>query len=110
MTESKNQLPQWARRVPKRKIRQLYETDAQGIYDLDLINEVGYALLARCESFVTANRAREGELLRIRFANGSQHPHTIHFHGLHPAAMDGVPDIGAGVIEPGKSTVYEFGA
>ena len=62
MTETNNQLPRWARRVPKRKIRQLYETDAQGIYDLDLINEVGYALLARCESFITANGAREGEL------------------------------------------------
>jgi predicted RNA-binding Zn-ribbon protein involved in translation (DUF1610 family) len=62
MTETNNQLPRWARRVPKRKIRQLYETDAQGIYDLELINEVGYALLARCESFITANRAREGEL------------------------------------------------
>ncbi|HEX6115723.1 MAG TPA: multicopper oxidase domain-containing protein [Solirubrobacterales bacterium] len=55
-------------------------------------------------------RCREGELLRIRFANGSAHPHTIHFHGLHPAEMDGVPDIGAGVIEPGESTVYEFEA
>jgi FtsP/CotA-like multicopper oxidase with cupredoxin domain len=55
-------------------------------------------------------RAREGELLRIRFTNGSQHPHTIHFHGLHPAVMDGVPGAGAGLIEPGQSTVYEFGA
>jgi len=55
-------------------------------------------------------RAREGELLRVRFANGSQHPHTIHFHGLHHAAMDGVPGIGAGIIEPGRSTVYEFEA
>jgi hypothetical protein len=61
MTTS-NRLPKWAPRVQRRKIRQLYETDAQGIYDLDLINEVGYALLARCESFITANRAREGEL------------------------------------------------
>ena len=33
-------------------------------------------------------RCREGELLRIRFVNGSEHPHTIHFHGLHPA-VDG---------------------
>ncbi|MET0730193.1 MAG: multicopper oxidase domain-containing protein [Solirubrobacterales bacterium] len=55
-------------------------------------------------------RAREGELLRIRFVNGSKHPHTIHFHGLHPSVMDGIPDIGAGIIEPGKSTVYEFEA
>ncbi len=55
-------------------------------------------------------RAREGERLRIRFANGSQHPHTIHFHGIHPAEMDGVPGLGAGQIEPGGSTVYEFDA
>ena len=55
-------------------------------------------------------RAREGELLRIRFVNGSEHPHTMHFHGIHPAEMDGVPEIGDGLIQPGKSTVYEFEA
>ena len=55
-------------------------------------------------------RAREGELLRIRFVNGSEHPHTMHFHGIHPAAMDGVPEIGDGLIQPGQSTVYEFDA
>ena len=41
-------------------------------------------------------RCREGELLRVRFVNGSEHPHTIHFHGLHPAEMDGVPGVGRG--------------
>ena len=59
-------------------------------------------------------RCREGEKLRIRFANGSAHPHTIHFHGLHTAAMDGVPGIGEGIggglIEPGESFTYEFDA
>jgi FtsP/CotA-like multicopper oxidase with cupredoxin domain len=55
-------------------------------------------------------RAREGELLRIRFANASAHPHTIHFHGIHPAFMDGIPGIGAGLIGTGGSTVYEFDA
>ena len=30
-------------------------------------------------------RCREGERLRIKFGNGSAHPHTIHFHGIHPA-------------------------
>jgi FtsP/CotA-like multicopper oxidase with cupredoxin domain len=57
-----------------------------------------------------ALRCREGELLRIKFGNGSAHPHTIHFHGIHPADMDGVPGVGFGVIEPGKSVVYEFDA
>ena len=55
-------------------------------------------------------RAREGERLRIRFTNGSSHPHTIHFHGIHRDLMDGVPGVGAGNIEPGGSTVYEFDA
>ena len=55
-------------------------------------------------------RAREGERLRITFVNGSTHPHTIHFHGIHPAEMDGVPGLGAGQIEPGQRTVYEFDA
>jgi FtsP/CotA-like multicopper oxidase with cupredoxin domain len=55
-------------------------------------------------------RAREGDLLRIRFVNASEHPHTIHFHGLHPAAMDGVPGIGAGLIQPNGETTYEFEA
>ncbi len=55
-------------------------------------------------------RSREGERLRVRFVNGSEHPHTMHFHGIHPAEMDGVPDVGPGIIEPGKSVVYEFDA
>ena len=59
-------------------------------------------------------RAREGELLRIRFVNASAHPHTMHFHGLHSAAMDGMPGIGesrgGGQVEPGESFSYEFDA
>ena len=55
-------------------------------------------------------RAREGEKLRVHFANASEHPHTMHFHGIHTAAMDGMPGIGAGQIEPGGSFTYEFDA
>jgi len=55
-------------------------------------------------------RAREGERLRIRFVNAADHPHTIHFHWIHTARMDGVPDVGAGNIEPGGDTTYEFTA
>jgi FtsP/CotA-like multicopper oxidase with cupredoxin domain len=59
-------------------------------------------------------RAREGERLRIRFLNGSEHPHTMHFHGIHGALMDGMPGIGenrgGGQIEPGESFIYEFDA
>ena len=55
-------------------------------------------------------RAREGDRLRIRFVNGGRHPHTIHFHGIHPAAMDGVAGLGAGEVAPGGEAVYEFDA
>jgi FtsP/CotA-like multicopper oxidase with cupredoxin domain len=59
-------------------------------------------------------RCREGELLRVKFVNGSAHPHTIHFHGVHPSGMDGVPGIGemrgGGLIESGESFTYEFDA
>jgi FtsP/CotA-like multicopper oxidase with cupredoxin domain len=55
-------------------------------------------------------RCTEGDLLQLVYTNGSQHPHTMHFHGIHPADMDGVPGIGRGVIEPGQTFTYEFDA
>ena len=51
-------------------------------------------------------RATEDDLLRVRFTNGGSHPHTIHFHGIHPSNMDGVFE----VVEPGESFTYEFPA
>jgi len=53
-------------------------------------------------------RATEGERLRIVFRNESSHPHTMHFHGIHSARMDGVP--GAGEVLPGGEFSYEFDA
>lgn len=55
-------------------------------------------------------RCVEGDRIRIRFSNASTHPHTIHFHGIHSATMDGVPGIGAGSIPSGEFTIYEFDA
>jgi hypothetical protein len=54
--------PIWAPRVPQHKIRQLYENDAQGLYDEALIDGVGYSLLTRCKSFVAANEATKGRV------------------------------------------------
>ncbi|MGH8515788.1 MAG: multicopper oxidase domain-containing protein, partial [Gammaproteobacteria bacterium] len=53
-------------------------------------------------------RCRQGDLLRVRFHNASSMPHTIHFHGIHAARMDGIP--GAGLVQPGESFTYEFDA
>jgi manganese oxidase len=51
-------------------------------------------------------RATEDDLLRVTLANAGSHPHTIHFHGIHPANMDGVFEI----VEPGATFTYEFPA
>jgi manganese oxidase len=51
-------------------------------------------------------RATEDDLLRVHFVNAGSHPHTIHFHGIHPANMDGVFE----VVEPDESFTYEFPA
>jgi FtsP/CotA-like multicopper oxidase with cupredoxin domain len=59
-------------------------------------------------------RAREGDKLRIHFVNAGTHPHTIHFHGIHRAVMDGTPGIGeqagGGLIDVGEDFTYEFDA
>ena len=51
-------------------------------------------------------RATEGDRLRVRFVNAGSHPHTIHFHGIHPTSMDGVFEI----VEAGGTFTYEFDA
>lgn len=55
-------------------------------------------------------RCVEGERLRVHFTNAGTHPHTLHFHGIHSAQMDGVPGVGRGMIDPGESFTYEFEA
>jgi len=54
----------WAPRVPLHKIRRLYETDALGIVDAEQIDDVGYALLARCQSVLDATEAHDFGRLR----------------------------------------------
>ena len=59
-------------------------------------------------------RCREGDQLRIHFVNAGTHPHTIHFHGIHPDVMDGAPGIGeavgGGLVDVGEEFTYEFDA
>lgn len=53
-------------------------------------------------------RATEGDHIRIVFQNRGSHPHTMHFHGIHSARMDGIS--GAGEALPGGEFIYEFDA
>jgi FtsP/CotA-like multicopper oxidase with cupredoxin domain len=51
-------------------------------------------------------RATEGDLIRVNFINNGSKFHTMHFHGIHKAEMDGVFE----GIAPGGKFVYEFTA
>lgn len=53
-------------------------------------------------------RARQGDRVRINFLNQGSHPHTMHFHGWHPPAMDG--SLPEHQVVPGGSFLYEFDA
>jgi hypothetical protein len=52
----------WEPRVPGDRIRRLYETDARGILDEELLDDVAYALYARCESILTVTEALRGRV------------------------------------------------
>jgi FtsP/CotA-like multicopper oxidase with cupredoxin domain len=48
-------------------------------------------------------RATEGERIRVVFRNADSTSHSLHFHGIHPAAMDGIDP-----VLRGKTAIYEF--
>jgi FtsP/CotA-like multicopper oxidase with cupredoxin domain len=50
-------------------------------------------------------RCTEGDRIKINFTNGSDHAHSMHFHGIHTAEMDGIVP-----VKPGETFVYEFDA
>lgn len=52
----------WAPRVQPHKLRRLYELDAQGILDEELLDDVGYALYSRCQSILHVSSAMLGNV------------------------------------------------
>lgn len=54
------QLPTWAPRIKPYLIRRLYENDAKGICDEELLEQVGWSLYSRCKSFIEACEASGG--------------------------------------------------
>lgn len=50
-------------------------------------------------------RATQGDRVRVIFLNQGGHSHTLHFHGIHPAAVDGIRP-----VRNDAATIYEFDA
>lgn len=71
--------------------------------------------LNRSTSFITWNlngqvpaptlRATQGDRIRVVFYNRAGHAHSLHFHGTHPATMDGIKP-----IKNNRVFIYEFDA
>jgi len=53
-------------------------------------------------------RATEGDTVRMHLINTGTRAHTAHFHGFHPAAMDGAEP--EQFVQPGESFTYDFKA
>lgn len=52
----------WTPRLNPQQLRRLYERDAQGLLDDDLLDEVGYALYSRCQSILHVTDAMNGRV------------------------------------------------
>jgi len=50
-------------------------------------------------------RARVGDRVRVLFLNKGGHAHSLHFHGIHPAEVDGIHP-----IRDEAAAIYEFDA
>jgi FtsP/CotA-like multicopper oxidase with cupredoxin domain len=50
-------------------------------------------------------RAKQGDRIRVLFLNQAGHSHSLHFHGIHTAEMDGIRP-----VANGSATIYEFDA
>jgi len=53
----------WSKRVPQKLISQLYNQSISGVHDIELADEVGCALYARCESIISATYGFERKIL-----------------------------------------------
>lgn len=68
--------PRWGGRVPKWKIARVYEDDARGIHDGDLIDDIAYTLLVRCQSMLSVAEARRGRAACPGCGAVVEHPAT----------------------------------
>ncbi len=58
----KNTRPSWNPRVSRHKIRQLYISDAKGLRDEVLVDDIGLGLLLRVESCLAVSEAQRGRV------------------------------------------------
>ena len=71
--------PTWAKKVDPLKIKKLYEQDAKGIYDEELINDVGMDIYARVVSVLTVTLSNLGKATCVECQTEIPHTHSKEF-------------------------------
>ncbi|MCL1793091.1 MAG: hypothetical protein FWG34_04395 [Oscillospiraceae bacterium] len=71
--------PKWAKKVPPEKIKRLYEQDAKGIYDEELIDDVGICLYARVDSMLMVTSSNLGKAVCIECRTEIPHNYNRSF-------------------------------
>jgi len=64
--DSKREVINWSPRVSQQKIRSLYEKDANGIIDEELIDDIAFSFLVRCQDIITVTDASLGKVKCIK--------------------------------------------
>ena len=113
----------WAPRVPQDKVRRLYESDARGLLDEELVDEVGYGLYGRCRSILRATEAGEGRVTCPRCGGvivreGSEKTTVIHCEacgwqttwGAYHKTYQGKQLHGGGAVEAFRTFLTQFDA
>ncbi|MCL2501166.1 MAG: hypothetical protein FWE90_12650 [Defluviitaleaceae bacterium] len=69
----------WAKKVQPHKIKILYERDAMGIYDDDIVDDVGTSLYARVDSMLMVTSSNLGKAICIECRTEIQHNYNREF-------------------------------
>jgi hypothetical protein len=67
--ESNREIIKWSPRVSQQKIRFLYEKDAKGIIDEELIDDIAFSFFIRCQDIITVTDASLGKIKCIKCEN-----------------------------------------
>jgi len=76
--------PTWSPKIKPQKIKKLYEQDSKGIYDEELVNDIGIALFARVESMIMVTSSNLGHPLCIECKTEIPNSYTKGFISICP--------------------------
>lgn len=83
-----SQIPVWAPKIHQAKLKRLYISDALGIIDEELLNEVGWALWSRCDSILVVTKSHYGRVVCPSCGTAIEHPDA----SLPPTRVDEIKE------------------